>query len=240
VRGLRECLLCIVAGLAGALTIRGIPVTYQLVDGVELLATPWWVNLLLLVPLAAYGAWRRQGLALKASTLLTTAVFGSAFGFLEAAVVVYLRAASGLLPGYAGTLADVRQLAKGVYQQPQSLPQLPQSLLTLELLREAATMIMLVAVALLSATSRRERCAAFLWTFAAWDICYYAALCATVRWPPSLSAPDVLFLIPVSWLAPVWFPLLVSTLAIAAVLLTRGKNRSSAATARSLPDRKQA
>ena len=179
------------------------------------------MNLLFLVPLVAYGVWRHRGLALRGSTLLTAAVFGGAFGLVEASVVVYLRAASGLLPGYAGTLAEVRRLSKGAYQQSQALPQLPQSLLTVELLREAATMIMLVAVALLSATSRRERCAAFLWTFAAWDICYYTTLWATVRWPPSLRAPDVLFLIPVPWLAPVWFPLLVSTLAIAAVLLAR-------------------
>ena len=210
--------------MAGALTIYGILVTYQLVDGVESVATPWWVNLLLLVPLVAYAVWRRRGLALRGSTLLTTAVFGSAFGFAEASVVLYLRAASGLLPGYAGTLAEVRCLAKGAYQQSQALPQLPQSLLAVESLREGATMIMLVAVALLSASSRRERCAAFLWTFAAWDICYYAALWATVRWPPSLRAPDVLFLIPVPWLAPVWFPLLVSTLAMAAVLLARGRS----------------
>jgi hypothetical protein len=180
------------------------------------------VNLLILVPVAAYAVWRRRGLSLRGSTLVTTAVFGSAFGFVEASVVVYLGAASGQLPGYAGTLADVQRLAKDAYQQSQALPQLPESLLTVEPFREAATMMMLVAVALLSATSRRERCAAFLWTFAVWDICYYASLWATVRWPPSLSARDVLFLIPVPWFAPVWFPLLVSTLAITAVLLARG------------------
>jgi hypothetical protein len=213
--------------VAGALTIYGILVTYQLVDGVESFATPWWVNLLLVVPLVAYSVWRRRGLALRRSTLLTTAVFGSAFGFVEGSVVVYLRAASGLLPGYEGTLAEVQRLANGTYQQSQALPPLPPSLLTVEPLREAATMIMLVTVALLSATSRRERCAAFLWTFAAWDICYYASLWATVRWPPSLSAPDVLFLIPVPWLAPVWFPLLVSALAIAAILLARGRSTNT-------------
>jgi hypothetical protein len=211
------------------LTLDGIAVTYQLVDAVEPFAAPWWVNLLLLVPLVAYGAWRRRGLALKGSTLLTTAVFGSAFGFVEASVVVYLRAASGLLPGYAGTLVEVRRLAQSAYQRSQALPQLPQSLLTVEPLREAATIIMLVAISLLSATSRRERCAAFLWTFAAWDICYYAALWATVGWPPSLSAPDVLFLIPVPWLAPVWFPLLVSTLAMTAVLLAKGRSTTISA-----------
>jgi hypothetical protein len=61
----------------------------------------------------------------------------------------------------------------------------------------------------------------FLWTFAIWDIVYYAALWATVRWPLSLRDPDILFLIPVPWLSPVWFPLLVSALALVAVLLVR-------------------
>jgi hypothetical protein len=80
---------------------------------------------------------------------------------------------------------------------------------------------MLLSVALLTSTKSRARAAVFLWTFAIWDIVYYAALWATVRWPLSLSDPDVLFLIPVPWFSPVWFPLLVSALALAAVLLVR-------------------
>jgi hypothetical protein len=36
-----------------------------------------------------------------------------------------------------------------------------------------------------------------------------------------LTAPDVLFLIPIPWISPVWFPLLVSTLCMAAVLHSR-------------------
>ncbi len=61
----------------------------------------------------------------------------------------------------------------------------------------------------------------FLWTFAIWDVAYYATLCATIRWPSSLTDTDVLFLIPVPWISPVWFPLLVSTLCVGAVLLSR-------------------
>jgi hypothetical protein len=53
---------------------------------------------------------------------------------------------------------------------------------------------------------------------------YYAGLWATVRWPYSLLSPDVLFLIPVPWVAQVWFPLLVSALAILAVIA--GNRRS--------------
>ncbi len=80
---------------------------------------------------------------------------------------------------------------------------------------------MLLTVAFLTSSKSRARAAVFLWTFAIWDIVYYAALWATVRWPLSLNDPDVLFLIPVPWLSPVWFPLLVSALALAAVLLSR-------------------
>ena len=136
-------------------------------------------------------------------------------------VVVYLRAAVGLLPGYQGTLSDVIRMSGDVYRQSQAINQIPKSLLTLEVLREAATILMLLSVALLTSTKSRARAAVFLWTFAVWDIVYYAALWVTVRWPLSLSDPDVLFLIPVPWFSPVWFPLLVSALALAAVLLVR-------------------
>jgi hypothetical protein len=153
--------------------------------------------------------------------LLSSGVFAAAFGFIEAVVVVYLRAATGLLPGYQGTLSDVIRRSGEFYQQSQALTQFPQSLLTLEVLREAATILILLSVAFLTASKSRSRAAIFLWTFAIWDVVYYAALWATVRWPLSLRDADVLFLIPAPWLSPVWFPLLVSFLSVLAVLLVR-------------------
>lgn len=57
--------------------------------------------------------------------------------------------------------------------------------------------------------------------FALWDMVYYAALWATIRWPHSIRDTYVLFLIPEPWFAPVWFPLVVSTLVLVAILLTR-------------------
>jgi len=188
----------------------------------RLVAQPWWVNLLILVPAVAYFSWRRKRVPLTASQLISTGVFAAAFGFLEAVVVVYLRAATGLLPGYQGTLSDVIRLSGQFYPEPQRVDQFPQSLRSLEEFREAATMVMLISVAVLSSPKSRVRAAVFLWAFAIWDIVYYAALWATIRWPLSLADPDVLFLIPVPWFSPVWFPLLVSGLAVAAVLLTRG------------------
>ncbi|PYT89237.1 MAG: hypothetical protein DMG36_22660 [Acidobacteria bacterium] len=189
---------------------------------VGLIAEPWWVNLLLLVPPVAYFLWRRNGgLALAPHQLLTSGVFAAAFGFVEAVVVAYLRAATGLLPGYQGTLAEVMRRSSEFYQQSQAINQFPQSLLTLEVLREGATIVMLLSVAFLTAAKTSSRAAIFLWTFAIWDITYYAALWATVRWPLSLRDVDVLFLIPRPWISAVWFPLLVSALAIAAVLFAR-------------------
>jgi len=182
----------------------------------QLWAQPWWVNLLLLIPLATYFAYRRKGSTLHWRQLIIIAIFAGAFGFVEAAVVVYLRAAIGLLPGYMGTFADLRRSSLG-YTQASSLTQFPQSLLTIEMYREAATMVMLIVVALLSASKASARWAAFLWVFALWDMAYYAGLWATVRWPASFTDFDVLFLIPVPWIAQVWFPLLVSLLTAVAI-----------------------
>ena len=188
---------------------------------IALVAQPWWVNFIVLIPPLAWFSWRRGGVPVSARQLAISGVFAAAFGFLEAVVVVYLRAAVGLLPGYQGTLSDVVRMSGQYYVPSQAITQFPKSLLTLEVLREAATILMLFTVALLTSANSRARAAVFLWTFAIWVIGYYAALWATVRWPLSVRDPDVLFLIPVTWLSPVWFPLLVSALAVVAVLFSR-------------------
>src|SRR3989344_2812053 len=190
-------------------------------------ASPWWVNLLIAVPFIAYYLWRKEGLIISKWTLVVSGLFGAGFGFIEASVVVYLRAAVGLLPGYGGTLSDVARLSADMYQQAQILSELPKSLLAVEFFREAATMVMLLSIALVAVKSLRERLAIFLWTFAVWDISYYIGLWATVRWPSSPLTPDVLFLIPVPWFSQVWFPLLISTLIVVAVVTIRKDIKNS-------------
>jgi hypothetical protein len=187
----------------------------------QLLASPWWVNALVLVPFLSFAIWRRKGLLLTKWQLLYAAIFGIAFGFVEAAVVVYLRAAGGLLPGYQGMLSDVAAHPSDLDAQLRLAAQMPHSLMSIEPLREAATILMLTSVALLVGRSGRERWAAFLWVFAWWDVTYYAGLWATVRWPQGLTSADVLFLIPVPWVSQVWYPILVSGLALIAVALAR-------------------
>ena len=167
-------------------------------DSFILFAQPWWVNLLILVPLASYFVFRK-GLEIGKKQLATAAVFGIAFGFVEAAIVVYLRAASGLLPG-----------ASTVYQPELILNSAAKSLLTIEFFRNAATIVMLATAASLAVKNLKESWAMFLWLFGFWDIFYYVWLYVFIRWPGSLTTPDVLFLIPTPWLSQVWFPYLLS------------------------------
>jgi len=191
-------------------------------------AHPWWVNLAIVLPIAQFWLWRKRRLVLSGQLLVYAAIFAAAFGFVEASVVVYLRAAGGLLPGYMVSLDEAIRLSRD-YDQTRALDgRFPMSLLAIETYREAATMFVLAAVALLAAPRRRERWALFIWCFAIWDIVYYAGLWATVRWPQSLATPDVLFLIPVPWISAVWFPLLVSSLCMAAVLASRERQLSGA------------
>src|SRR5581483_6314901 len=181
-------------------------------------AEPWWVNLLALVPFVMFFYGRRNPLNLSGKVLFFAGCFAVAFGYVEGSVVVYLRGALGMLPGIGGTLADVARLSSSVYQQAYSIGQFPRSLMTVETVREGATMIMLLSVAALAGRRWRERWAMFLWMFALWDILYYVSLRGMTGWPVSLTDLDVLFLIPVPWVAQVWFPLLVSGLTAAAVL----------------------
>ncbi len=191
-----------------------------------LLAEPLWVNLLILIPVVVFFLFRSNKLLITRKQLLFAAIFGMAFGFVESSIVIYLRAALGFLPGYMGSLSDVVQQSGNNYQQVELLNDLPKSLFTVEFFREAATIVMLITIALLSAKKFRERCAVFLWVFSFWDIFYYVGLWLTTRWPSSLTTPDVLFLIPVPWLSQVWFPCLVSILTIVAIAVNIKSNPS--------------
>jgi hypothetical protein len=164
------------------------------------LASPWWVNLLILVPALPFLLLRKKVLIAK-KRLAAAALFGISFAFVEAAVVVYLRAATGLWPD----------------PTPKVVVAIPENLLRIECSREAATLVMLFVISWLSGQSVRERIMAFLWTFAFWDFFYYVWLRVAIGWPGSLLDTDVLFLIPTPWIAQVWFPLLVSFLTALAV-----------------------
>jgi hypothetical protein len=133
-------------------------------------------------------------------------VYAIAMAYVESAVVVYLRALY-YPQGFAFPLAPM-----------------PPGMAAVEIGREAATLAMLLGVAMLAGTGRWERFLAFCVSFGVWDIFYYVWLWLLLQWPPSLLAWDVLFLIPVPWIGPVLAPVLVSIALVVGgvVLLRRG------------------
>ncbi len=142
--------------------------------------------------------------------LLWCAVFATAFGVIEGAVVVYLRE----IYYPEGFGFPLREMA-------------PRLLLT-ELVREAATILLLLAAAMLAERRPLRRFAVFAFCFGVWDITYYAALKAFLGWPPSLLTWDILFLIPLPWTGPVLAPALVSLALVAAAIALLRRPKDSA------------
>ena len=79
-----------------------------------------------------------------------------------------------------------------------------------EIAREAATLILMGAAAWLADRRGWVRFAFYMVIFGVWDIFYYVGLYVVLGWPPSLFTLDVLFLIPILWVGPVWAPAAVS------------------------------
>ncbi len=127
------------------------------------------------------------------------AAFGAAFGYVEAAVVTYLRAL--YYPG--GFVFPLRQI--------------PTAMITIEFFREAATIVMLVAVGYLTGRKRWGRFGGFLVAFGVWDIAFYCWLKVILNWPSSLFDWDILFLIPLPWIGPV-----IAAVTIALVMVIGG------------------
>lgn len=138
----------------------------------------------------------------RAKLLAVSALFAFAMGFLEAIVVVYIRHVLGMVPAPTDLTLDVMR-------------RVPRWLINIERVREACTIVMLGSLGYLAGRSGRERLGVFLWTFGLWDLTYYLGLYVFLRWPPSLTTIDCLFLIPAPWIAPVWVPMTVATLMVA-------------------------
>lgn len=140
----------------------------------------------------------------------TLFLFGITFGYVEASVVVYLRAIyeplrQGISPRPPNELFPL--ITPGQLQA--AGPENVRRLLT-ELGREAATILMLAAIGLAVARTFQQWAAAFLIAFGVWDISFYAFLRILIGWPASLYTWDLLFLIPVPWASPVIAPIIVS------------------------------
>ena len=136
--------------------------------------------------------------------------FSIAMGFLETAVVVYLR----LL--YYPEGFDFPLVVMGP------------SVGLVEILREAATVIMLLGVGVLAGINARQRFAFFLLSFAIWDLFYYIFLKIFLDWPASVFTWDILFLIPAPWVGPVLSPVIIcfTMIALTSIILYNEKHQA--------------
>ena len=140
-------------------------------------------------------------------TFLIVVVFSIAFGYIEAAAVVYLRQ----IFHPDGFIFPMTVFGTG--------PLFKRFLLT-EIGREAATIVLIFTGAWLSGHNCRQRIAYFMIIFAVWDIFYYVWLKVILDWPATIMDWDILFLMPVTWASPVLYPILISiTLIVFAVAI---------------------
>ena len=125
--------------------------------------------------------------------------FAIGFGWVEGSVVVYLREIyfDGLF--YFPIVVNW-QNGKHVLDY----------LMRIELGREIATIIILVAVGCAAGKTAWQKFSFFMIGFGIWDIFYYIWLWVMVGWPKSLMTWDLLFFIPLPWVGPVITPILIA------------------------------
>lgn len=135
------------------------------------------------------------------------ALFSISFAYVEAATVVYLR-------NISGRIMDIFPMKM-----------LNPELAVVEVGRELATIVILVAVAVIARKSLIERFYAFLFLFGLWDIFYYIWLKVFIGWPRGLFEMDILFLIPLPWIGPVIAPVLLALIFVIAGIVVMFRKR---------------
>jgi hypothetical protein len=130
-------------------------------------------------------------------TWLVVVLFAIGMAWVEAACVYYLRLLVDRLDPYQANPLPVHGVANQV-----------------ELVREAATLVMLLAIGMLAGLTWHSRLAYTAIAFGVWDIFYYVFLKMIYDWPKSLFDWDVLFLLPLPWWGPVLAPVCIALLMI--------------------------
>jgi hypothetical protein len=124
-------------------------------------------------------------------------VFAVGMAWVESASVYYLRMSVDRLNPYQIDPLPMRGALERV-----------------ELVREAATLVMLLAIGSVAGWTWLTRLGYTAIAFGVWDIFYYVFLKLICDWPKSLSDWDVLFLLPLPWWGPVLAPACVAALMI--------------------------
>jgi len=129
---------------------------------------------------------------------LPITAFAIAFAFVEAACAISLKAL----------------YYPGGWKPP--FHALPGTANLIEQAREIATLVMIASAAAASRPAPREWLARALWIFGLWDLGYYVFLRWLTGYPTGLFDLDLVFLVPIVWVFPVWVAIVVS---VASLLL---------------------
>jgi hypothetical protein len=125
-------------------------------------------------------------------------VFAVGMAWVEAACVYYLRLIVDRIEPYQANPLPMRG-----------------NLQPVELVREAATLVMLLTAGGLAGRTWRLRLGYTAIAFGVWDIFYYLFLKIICGWPRTLFDWDILFLLPLPWWGPVLAPMCIAALMIA-------------------------
>lgn len=128
---------------------------------------------------------------------LIVVAFAIGMAWVEAASVYYIRALTDRIEPYQADPLPIR----GVLGQ-------------VELVREAATLVMLLTLGMLAGRTWPRRLGYTAIAFGVWDIFYYVFLRMMSGWPRSLFDWDILFLLPLPWWGPVLAPVCIALLMI--------------------------
>jgi hypothetical protein len=124
-------------------------------------------------------------------------LFAVGMAWVEAASVYYLRAMVDRIEPYQQNPLPIHGVLGPV-----------------EVVREAATLVMLLAVGMLAGRTWYKRLAYTAIAFGVWDILYYVFLRIICGWPKSLFDWDILFLLPLPWWGPVLAPVCIASLMV--------------------------
>jgi len=140
-----------------------------------------------------YTPWKK---IMQVKKIWWVGLFAIAMAYVESAIVVFLR--------HIYSIGDLMI----------DIPPYNPVITPIDIGRELATLIMLLAVGWAIGKSLQSRLSFTFIIFGIWDIFYYFWLRLFIGWPNSLFSPDILFLIPLPWWGPVIAPVLIACLMV--------------------------
>lgn len=162
-------------------------------------------------------AGRRRGMTVL-SYLITLLALCIAMAYIDALASFYVR---GMIQaGHEGA-----EFATGAVQE------MPQRIISLELTRQAAFVLVLLTVAIVAGRNGLQQAGSFIFCVGAWIVLRYIAIRALTDWPASLVELDAVIFLPEPLYAPIWMTLILGlALGATGVLLIRSgaaRRRSS-------------